>query len=376
MFNYSKISQSGTFPVGFSDHNVVFCTRKLVRDPINCSKIVNFRSMKSYSEELLNERIKNMNWDCVLSCTDTNRAWENFNTIMNTNIESLAPMKQCKIKIRTEPWVSSEIIDVLGERDKCLHAFHKTKDPCVYQAFCKLRNKAQRLVKTAKANYISEQIEMNKKNNKGLWSALKNLGGNKSKPNEPIVLDINGQLCHDPRAVAEHINSYFVNVAQNLVDNLPRLSDMYSAFSDHCKSFYRRLSLQPGSYKLKCVSNNFVVNELKALNVSKSTGLDNIGPKFLHDGAESLSHIVTHLINLSICNGIVPECTKKAVVTPLYKKNSKLCAGNYRPVSVLTSMSKILERSLHLQVEHFVNKTIYCTLCSLVSEAIILLIHV
>ena len=86
---------------------------------------------------------------------------------------------------------------------------------------------------------------------------------------------------------------------------------------------------------------------------SKSTGLDNIGPRFLKDGASKLAYIITHLVNNSIRNKEVPNCTKKAKVTPLFKKNSKVAVGNYRPVSVLTSISKILEKAVHIQVDKF-----------------------
>ena len=75
--------------------------------------------------------------------------------------------------------------------------------------------------------------------------------------------------------------------------------------------------------------------------------------RFLKDGAEALADKITYLINLSLRTKVVPDCTKRAKVIPLYKKKSKLEVGNYRPVSVLTTMSKILEKSVHVQVESF-----------------------
>ena len=99
------------------------------------------------------------------------------------------------------------------------------------------------------------------------------------------------------------------------------------------------------------VSQSCVLKELKGLNPNKSTGLDNIGPRFLADGAIPLCKIITFLINLSICTKTVPECTKVAKVKPLYKKGSNLEVGNYRPVSILTSISKILEKSIYVQVD-------------------------
>ena len=60
---------------------------------------------------------------------------------------------------------------------------------------------------------------------------------------------------------------------------------------------------------------------------------------------------------MSITSKIVPACTKHANVIPMYKKKSKLDVGNYRPVSVLTSISKVLEKAVHRQVEGYCNAT-------------------
>ena len=349
-----RIVQTGTIPVGFSDHNMIYCTRKIVKDQIMTQNIVNIRSMKNYSKDLLIEHINKVNWDIVTLCNDTNIAWNNFVKILNVIINNIAPKKQCKVKTRTEPWVTSEILECLEERDKLLGLFHKTKDPVFYQQFCKLRNKAQRLVKTTRQEYIKEQIVNNKNNSKKLWSTLKTLGyNNKTKTKEPIVLNINEQVCYDPVTVAEHVNSFFVNIAQKLVDALPKLNDLFSAFSENCRVYYKNLGVSPAMYILQEVSSDFVLKELQSMNATKSTGLDNIGPKFLHDGAEALADTITSLINLSIRNKTVPDCTKKAKVTPLYKKKNKLDVGNYRPISVLTSLSKILEKAVHGQVEAF-----------------------
>ena len=312
--------------------------------------------MKNYSKDVLIEHLQKVNWEVITSCNDTNAAWNNFIKILSVIIDNLAPRRQCKVKVNTEPWVTTDILETIDERDKMLNVFHKTKDPTAYQQFCKLRNKVQRLVKRTRQEYITEQIEINKNNSKKLWSTLKSLGySNKGNSKEPIVLTIDEKVCYDPVNVAEHVNSFFVNVACKLVAALPKLEDRFSAFSNYCRSYYKNLGITPAMYVLKEVSSEFVLKELKTMNATKSTGLDNIGPKFLRDGADVLSDTITYLINLSIKNKIVPDCTKKAKVIPLYKKKSKLDVGNYRPVSVLTSLSKLLEKAVHGQVESFCN---------------------
>ena len=164
-------------------------------------------------------------------------------------------------------------------------------------------------------------------------------------------MNVNDTTCHDPVSIAEHINSFFINVGNNLVSKLPVLNDTYSAFTTFCKNHYRNLGVTPGQLILQEIDHAFVLKELLSMKPNKSNGLDNIGPRFLKDGAHPLAHVITYLINLSIKNKCVPDCTKAAKVIPLHKKGSKLDVGNYRPVSILTSVSKILERAVYIQVE-------------------------
>ena len=95
--------------------------------------------------------------------------------------------------------------------------------------------------------------------------------------------------------------------------------------------------------------------ELLKLNPSKSTGLDEIPARFIRDGASVLKIPITFIVNLSLSSGKVPDDMKVARVKPLYKKNSSLEAGNYRPVSILSIVSKILEKCVHSQLHQFLD---------------------
>ena len=96
--------------------------------------------------------------------------------------------------------------------------------------------------------------------------------------------------------------------------------------------------------------------ELLHLNAYKSTGLDGIPANFLKDGAEILKLPITWIINLSISENTVPNEMKVARVKPLFKKNSNLEVGNYRPVSILSIVSNILERAVYIQLENYLTK--------------------
>ena len=104
------------------------------------------------------------------------------------------------------------------------------------------------------------------------------------------------------------------------------------------------------SFELDQVCEEQVHKLLNGINACKASGLDNIPAKFVTDASEIITSPLTHIINLSLSQGIMPDDLKNARVVPLHKKNSKTDVGNYRPVSVLNVISKVFERVVHDQL--------------------------
>ena len=84
---------------------------------------------------------------------------------------------------------------------------------------------------------------------------------------------------------------------------------MFTVLFNNCKQFYQKLGVTPGMLVLQEKNSNFALKYLKEMKPNKSTGLDDIIPRFLNDGAEQLSEVITYLINLSIKRKTVPDCT-------------------------------------------------------------------
>ena len=87
----------------------------------------------------------------------------------------------------------------------------------------------------------------------------------------------------------------------------------------------------------------------------KSTGADDIGPRFIRDATPSIKEPLCYLINLSLNCGKFPDALKLARVTPVHKSGSKLDTGNYRPISILPTFSKIFEKIVHNQISTYLN---------------------
>ena len=85
-------------------------------------------------------------------------------------------------------------------------------------------------------------------------------------------------------------------------------------------------------------------------------GYRSISPRILHAAIEPLSIIITRVVNLSIRSGVCPDGWKIARVTPIHKDGDRSDPGNYRPISVLSAVSKIVERIVHSQLSNYLDK--------------------
>ena len=90
------------------------------------------------------------------------------------------------------------------------------------------------------------------------------------------------------------------------------------------------------------VSTNFVRQELKKLKTKKSTGLDGIPVRLLKNAASEVAKPLAYLINLTIQTGEIPSAWKEARLMPIFKSGAKNDENNYRPISVLPLVSKIM----------------------------------
>ena len=357
-----KISQSGVLESGISDHFITYCTRKTLRGQIGKHSTVKIRPMKDYSKESFVELLESYNWDLVYQIRDNvDEAWEKFYTMFTQALNDTVPEKEIRIKGRTEPWIDAEVLELMQERDRALYnANHNKSDSNLRSTYKRLRNKVIKQTRKIKSKHFCEKIEENKDNPKLLWRQLNTIGySNKSKEKSKIVLEIDGEKCFDSKILANKMGDYFLTVAEKLKSKIPNLPKVFDTGSESFKEYYIAKGVVPKSQKIFRVSEEFVYKELCELNISKATGIDGFKPKFLKDGADVIKGPVTHIINLSLESGVVPNGLKSAIVKPLYKKGSRLDVGNYRPVSILPSISKIMERAVYLQMEkHLKDKNI------------------
>ncbi|CAB3982840.1 Hypothetical predicted protein [Paramuricea clavata] len=109
--------------------------------------------------------------------------------------------------------------------------------------------------------------------------------------------------------------------------------------------FFQSFKLNSGFvFKFEEVKEQFILNNLHKIDVKKAAGLDNIPPRLLKDSANVIARPLTKIINVSLEQGTVPDDFKLAKVIPVFKKGQPENMDNYRPISVLPTVSKLLEK--------------------------------
>ena len=121
---------------------------------------------------------------------------------------------------------------------------------------------------------------------------------------------------------------------------------MSSNFDTLKRFCYDKLS-ENTSFSIPSIAHEKVEKYLKNIDITKATGTDNIGPRLLKLAAPYISDSITYICNQSIINSTFPEKWKEGKVSPLHKSGPKDDTNNYKPISVLPVVSKLLEKHIH-----------------------------
>ena len=160
-------------------------------------------------------------------------------------------------------------------------------------------------------------------------------------------------LCHVLYAVTLSMHICGSIVSANIGKNLA--ADIESSISTD--QSYTQYLLNPTKKKciFRCATQEEVVKAINNLENKRSSGHDGISNKVLKSIKNEIAKPLTLIINQMLKTGIFPNAFKKSKITPLFKKGDSSLVANYRPISLLPTMSKIFERMIHNQMYEYFN---------------------
>ena len=355
--SWSRVHKCINVGNGISDFHNLICAASKMHVPQTCPRKICYRSYKHFCDTKFVEAL-------TLAPFHVSEVFDNIddkmwyhNKLLTDVVNVHAPMKKKVIKGNQLPYMNGELRKEINVKNMLRRKFNRYPTAVNWENFRQKRNKVTSLKSQAVKKYFSERCK-NQNNSKKFWNTVKPFMTNKAKGSDSsISLLVNNKIISDKVTICNVFNDYFVNVTNDLAENgnvdmSGDLDDIFKVYKDHpsVKSIREQTSLvQP--FDFKHVNVNDVKKILKSTKTKKAPGYDNVPPKLIKLGAEILSHTLTPIFNECITSKVYPTDLKCAEVAPVYKKGDNLNKSNFRPVSVLTCISKVFESLMSSQME-------------------------
>ena len=335
--NSKMVKRSGILDNSMSDHSISFLiwNSHIPSKP----KFINFRMSSKIDVEQYKNDIRNQNWDSI-SIHDAVDLWQ---SLILEVVDKHMPYRSKRISTKGSPWMNAIIFKMMKKRDKLKRKANKLKDSKLMEEYRKLRNKITTEIRKAKKKYYSEKFANLKANPKQTWKTLKSIIPNKKSVESTISLN-RGNDGETSLDISNAFNTFFAEVGSNLAKEIPNIDSPIE-------------NIHPGkkSFVFTPVSENDVFKIINSLKNTKSVGVDKISVYVLKLCAVEIANSITKLINFSLSSGEFPNQWKSSKIIPIHKSGDKNSPSNFRPISILSCVSKILERVVQKQVLEFLH---------------------
>ena len=346
---FTKKITGGLLCSEVSDHLPIFviCEHEISQlKPLNN---IMYRKETPHNIELLKQNLAVEEWVDVYNVNDVNIAHEIFNNKLQTYYDSnihLAKVKRTNNK-PNNPWITKGILKSIQTRNRMYKTYIRNKTDVNLTTYTKYRNKLTKLIRISRKLHFSTKLKRASCNTYATWKVIKEIMGKKIDPLPKDELTLNNVIIEDSSNYANYFNSFFTNIGPQLaskIDSPPNIH--YTDFlSDRIQ---QSLFLSP-------TNPNEIITVTKALSMSKVQGCDRISTSLLKQIIHVIASPLTHIINQSLLQGVFPDLLKIAKVIPIFKKDDSHEISNYRPISILPSISKVLEKIVYNRLINFVN---------------------
>ena len=167
-----KISQKGVIDVGISDHQLIYCTRKIKRIKHNMHNQIQVRSLKKYSAEIFTNALKTVQFPNYNIFSNVNVAYADLLNKISDTID-VAPIKEIRIKNSTQKWFDNEIAGAIKTRDKYFKKFKKANLQIDYNFYIEAKYNSQKLIKQKKIEFFNIKLTESIGKLEELWKSIK-----------------------------------------------------------------------------------------------------------------------------------------------------------------------------------------------------------
>ena len=352
--NDSRVNEhrSGILYTDISDHFPIFSFNPNVSTSYSehneqPNAVQYHRAYSNHNMRNFTAALCSYDWSQVFSIDEPQVTYSTFNNALLSLYDHHFPLKQMVSRYKSrKPWLTQGLRHSIQLKNQLYIKYHKSptdENATIYKNY---KRQLKNLLNLAEKNHYDEMFRINKNNLKKSWGLLKEVLNHKPVSNVPDTFMIEDQITSDTKFIANKFNEQYLNAGPSLAANLPAPSRSHMS--------YMPLPNRDSIF-LREVAPSEVRDIISSLKTS-AAGWDGISTKILKKSSEALLPILVHIFNLSITNGVFPTELKRAKVTPIFKKGDPELLINYRPISVLPALSKILEKLVHNRLSSFLDK--------------------
>ena len=348
--------------VGCSDgHSLIASTTKLTKCNLQ-PKTITYRSFKTFCNDKYRDDIAKIPFSICDIFDDPGDSLWAFQTLLREVLDEHAPIKSKKIRGAQPPFMNRTLRKNIMKKQMLRNRYMKNKSASNWEAFKAQRNLTTNIRRKSIKQYFRERCNDGPKSD-NFYKTIKPFLSNKYRSDSSLMIQDNQNILTDPKEVADTMNNFFTDIAKDIgseCKNQPDISkftctkDFVLAsevfFKDHHSIMNIKSSDSKKAFSFTHAMEDTTLKTIKSLNCSKATGTDCIPAKSLTLAADILAAPLTKIFNKSVDTNTFPDEAKKAEVIPVYKKDNALEKKNHRPVSILTSISKIFENLIVTQL--------------------------
>ena len=342
--NHNFFQSSGIIIDDLSDHFPVFNLFRFKCIPSSNNErktIFNMNKLNDLSEFLVNKLFN------FQSLTDPNEACEKLIGAYMEGMEKYSKsFVPCRRKSPIKPWISPGILCSVNHKNKLYRRYIRTRNAHNESKYKQYRNILTKVMREAKRLYFAKAFEESKKDTKATWKHLKEaLEVTSSTHNLPSSFRDDTNNIFESDQIPNGFNDYFTSIGTTLEQSMPP-SDTSPL------NYLNNLDYPP-------FEDSIVVSPLQIQNIIKSLnavggGIDKISTKILIGTYQNCLNHLTHFFNLCLRTATFPDLLKIALVRPIFKSGENDKFTNYRPISLLPILSKILEKIIYFSLTSYI----------------------
>ena len=303
--------------------------------------------------------------------SQTNLNYSTFQAVFLEILNKMAPVKVKVLRFNNNAFMTKSLRKSIMFRSRLKNNLNKQRSDENWNNYKKQGNVCVKLLCQTKEKYFSDINVKNISDNKKFWKTIKPFFYNKGLNTNSIVLVEDNGIVRNEEIIANIMNSYFTNITTHLklkptkIDPKTNLESIIDTFQNH--ESVQRIQLanfhSKSSLKFNSVSELDFKKEILHLSSKKATRKGDIPAKILKNSINTYLSELTILINNCLKEGVFRDDLKLADITPIFKNEDSLIKKNYRPISILSHLSKVFEGILYKQIDSFMKNKFSPYLC-------------